>query len=203
MEDQNLDNTTETNIAERKVDKKIVITLVVLLVLVVMGGVGSWFWQQRIINSQKASSQKQIDDLGAELKAVQAEQANDTKKDQVLAEVDQKAITDQVQAIYKYWIDNKDKDINYLLKNNLITPALVEQYNSGLSYDLISCSQNTLDKSSDYTFSLPTITSPTSASMQISGEYPGAGTPSTLIINLDMTKDSQVWKLNKVSCPKS
>ena len=47
------------------------------------------------------------------------------------------------------------------------------------------------------------VTSPTTASMQVSGEYLGAGTPSTLIINLDMTKDGQVWKLNKVSCPKS
>ena len=180
------------------------IIAIIVVIIIAITGIGlTWYFVNNNANKKAQEKETKINELTVKLEVLNAE-ITELKESQTAPSSgnDQEAALSSIKAIYEYWIDGKGKDIDYLLKNNLITPALVEQYNSGLSYDLISCSQNDLGKSSNYTFGLPTVTTPTTASMQVSGEYLGAGTPTTLIINLDMTKDGQVWKLNKVSCPK-
>jgi type II secretory pathway pseudopilin PulG len=183
----NHDNTPDK---PNKSGKGLTVALVIVIILAITAIVGTWYYMSnKAKNDKKAQDaqiqqlQKQVDDL----------KANETSV------ADQQDITEQVKAMYKYWIDGKEKDYSYLLKNNYITQEVFDQ-SKNKSYDLVSCSQNTLLKSTDYQYSTPEVVNPTSATMKVSGTYSGPPA-STTVISLDLTKVGNIWKVNKITCP--
>jgi uncharacterized protein HemX len=134
----------------------VLIPILIIVLVAVLAGAGTWWYMNNQLNKQKQQDAATINELNQKVATLQSEleatktapQSNNTN-----TTADQQAIDTQVKAMYKYWIDGKEKDINYLLKNNYITQAVVDQYNTSKSVDLISCSQNTLTKSTDYQYS--------------------------------------------------
>lgn len=204
MENHNHDETKHVDEHEhadvpqtKKSSKGTVTALVIVIVLVVAAVGGTWYYMNNKAKNDKKAQDVQIQQL--------QKQVNDLKATEATA-ADRQAITGQVKAMYKYWIDGKVKDINYLLKNNYITQAVVDQ-SKNLASDLVSCSQSTLDKASDYQYGTPAVTSPSAGTMKVSGNYPGdygysgGPPPAPLIISLDLIKSNNIWKVNKINCP--
>ncbi len=178
----------------------LLVPILIIILVAVLAGAGTWWYMNRQINQQKQKDTAAINELNQKVATMQSElDATKTAPQSTSATTDQQAISAQVQAMYKYWIDNKEKDINYLYKNGYITQAVVDQYNANKSVDLISCSQSTLTKSTDYQYSTPTV-SGTTGTMKVSGVYAGPP-PSTLVISLNNTKEGNVWKVSKITCP--
>jgi hypothetical protein len=184
-------NTSEGNMAPspQKSGKGAVVALVLVLVLAIGAVGGTWYYMNNKAKNDKKAQQEQIQQLQKQVGDLQAIETTSN----------QTAITSQVKAMYEYWINGKEKDYNYLLKNNYITQAVFDQSRASTAQaDLVSCSQNTLPKASDYQYGVPSVTTPNTANMKITGVYP----TSTVEIVLDLTKTDNIWKVNKINCPK-
>lgn len=179
----------------------LLVPILIIMLVAVLAGAGTWWYMNRQINQQKQKDAAAINELNQKVATMQSElEATKTAPQSTsTATTDQQAISTQVQGMYKYWIDNKEKDINYLYKNGYITQAVVDQYNATKGTDLISCSQSTLAKSTDYQYSTPVVSGNT-GTMKVSGVYAGPP-PSTLVISLNTTKEGNVWKVSKITCP--
>lgn len=181
----------------------LLVPIIIIVLVAIMAVAATWWYMNNQINKQKQQDAATINELNQKISTLQTElDATKSAEPQSTTggtTADQQAITTQVQGMYKYWIDNKEKDINYLYKNGYVTQAVVDQYNTSKSVDLISCSQNTLTKSTDYQYSTPTV-SGTTGIMKVSGVYAGPP-PSTLVISLNTTKEGNIWKVSKITCP--
>jgi len=178
----------------KKSGKGPITALVIVIILAIIAVGGTWYYMNNQAKNDKKAHDEQIQQLQKQVSDLKAAETSTA---------DQQAITEQVKAMYKYWIDGKEKDYKYLLKNNYITQAVVDQSKNN-NYDLVSCSQSTLEKASDYQYGTPVVTSPSAGTMKVSGTYSGDGTStSTTVISLDLTKVDNIWKVSKITCPTS
>lgn len=185
--------------APKKSSRTPFIVLVSLLVLALAGGVAAYVWQQQRLSDMErdlASTTNQVEDLKAENKSLQDENASAKLTDQDDAK--QATLTKAlavVKAVYDGRTSNgeaADKISNEdALMQEHLTPEFYDKWIQPASYDIVGCAQQPAES---YRYNAGSLTG-TNAAFEVTGNY-GAQTT-----QLTATVDTETMKLAAVSCP--